>query len=73
MKFFVVGVVYNFPHPFRSRSATGVRDELVELLLQLSPETTYSCSVAASNEFGLGEYSPVVQGTTLARTSKWPY
>ncbi|XP_064397977.1 uncharacterized protein LOC135344649 isoform X2 [Halichondria panicea] len=37
-------------------------------VFQLTPETTYNCSVAASNAFGLGEYSPIAQGITLART-----
>ncbi|XP_064404176.1 proto-oncogene tyrosine-protein kinase ROS-like isoform X2 [Halichondria panicea] len=46
----------------RGTSIVGVN------VLQLTPSTTYNCSVAASNSFGQGEYSPVVQGTTLAST-----
>lgn len=48
----------------RGTSIVGVN------VLQLTPSTTYNCSVAASNSFGQGEYSPVVQGTTLASTSE---
>ncbi len=59
------------PRPFSSVMVTIGAGTRVEQLLQLSSETTFNCSVAASNGIGQGDFSPIAQGTTPARTSKW--
>ncbi len=59
------------PRPFSSVMVTIRAGTRFLQLLQLSSETTFNCSVAASNGIGQGNFSPVAQGTTPARPSKW--